>query len=593
MPPQQRREEELDEEATAALREPLLSLPSSSSADDYYASEHASSASPSSSSSSSSSSSEPSRLHRKLLSRNVPLTLTHTAFYYAGSSIWSSNVLSTYIYMLLKEQQHDNHDDPQQAVGYITGIMGIFQLLCSYPAGRYADSHRRDTLLRLASVLGILAIGTTLYALLSTTQDHYHGSNHLLMVALALWGCTLGIGNTALWALFADSIPSGDRSHYFTKRSILTTLGTVAGPVTSLIMFLFLGGSAGAGGGDHPEWQVRNCALVLAVGQCVSLPAMILFFFFNDDYAVHEYDDDDDEGLQAAADVTDVHERSLLMDPEYAQLSSPLPVVNQEFERNDHADGWWCIRCCHFIMQKRRIPSLVAMADLVGGLATGMSVRYFPIFLVNSLQLGPVAVQLIYVMTPILQASMAALAQRLSNRFGRLHVTVFHKWIGALLMYAMMAAHEIIKAPVVIVIVLFICRTATVNSVGSLTRSTLMDHVPKSERGQWSALESVNVSGWSGSAVLGGMLVGRIGLTHLFLLTASLQIIATLPLMALFRDDELEQSVSSTTTNARTSGAAASVAIQGGGGSTLQLLEGDSSAAIVMPQEVAARSFVE
>jgi MFS family permease len=486
--------------------------------------------------------------------------------------------------MVLKEQQQEQHDhdnssssnNNQAAVGYITGIMGIAQLLCSFPAGRYADSHRRDTLLKLASVLGLLAIAATLYALWA--QKGADASPHNLVVALALWGCTLGIGNTALWALFADSIPTGDRSHYFTKRSILTTLGTIAGPVTSLTMFLFLGGNHGAGagaggtggggGGDHEEWQVRNCALVLAAGQFVSLPAMIIFSFFNDDYAVHEYDDDDDDiiGVQQAADAVD-QQSLLLIYPEYAQLS-PL-IVNEEFERHDLDDrGWWCTR----FMQKRRIPSLVAMADVVGGLATGMSVRYFPIFLVNSLKLGPVAVQLIYVLTPILQASMATLGQRLSNRFGRLHVAVVHKWIGALLMFVMVAAHEIIKAPVVLVIFLFICRTAAVNSVGSLTRSTLMDHVPKTERGQWSALESVNVSGWSGSAVLGGMLVGRIGLTYLFLLTASLQIIATFPLIALFQDDELEQSASSTMANERRSLSATPAAVtilQGGGADTI------------------------
>lgn len=177
MPPQQRREE--DQVDVTALREPLLPSPWS---DDHCATEDSSSSSSpsfSSSSSSSKSSSAPSR--RPKLSRNVPLTLTHTVFYFAGSSIWSNNVLGAYIYML-------KHDNPQ-AVGYISGVMGLTQLLCSFPAGCYADSHRRDTLLRLASVIGILAICATLFAL--WTQDYEN-----LVVAVAIWGCTLGIGNT-------------------------------------------------------------------------------------------------------------------------------------------------------------------------------------------------------------------------------------------------------------------------------------------------------------------------------------------------------------------------------------------------------------
>jgi predicted MFS family arabinose efflux permease len=176
MPPQQRREE--DHVDVTALREPLLSSPPWS--DDHYATEDSSSSS-SSRSSSSSASSTASTSSRQLVSRNVPLTLTHTVFYFAGSSIWSNNVLGAYIYML----QHDN----PQAVGYISGVMGLTQFLCSFPAGRFADSHRRDTLLRLASVTGILAISATLFALY--TQDC-----HNLVVALAVWGFTLGIGNT-------------------------------------------------------------------------------------------------------------------------------------------------------------------------------------------------------------------------------------------------------------------------------------------------------------------------------------------------------------------------------------------------------------
>ena len=66
--------------------------------------------------------------------------------------------------------------------------------------------------------------------------------------------------------------------------------------------------------------------------------------------------------------------------------------------------------------------------------------------------------------------------------------------------------------PVWTVCVLYVLRTAFMNSTGALTRSLLMDSVPKNERGRWSALESVNVLSWSGSAVIGGLLVGAMGI---------------------------------------------------------------------------------
>ena len=73
------------------------------------------------------------------------------------------------------------------------------------------------------------------------------------------------------------------------------------------------------------------------------------------------------------------------------------------------------------------------------------------------------------------------------------------------------------------------------NSTQGLTKSVLMDNVPSDERGRWTSLEAVNRMSWSGSAVIGGWLIGEGGILFNFYITAIIQIVATVPLFFLFR----------------------------------------------------------
>jgi predicted MFS family arabinose efflux permease len=52
-----------------------------------------------------------------------------------------------------------------------------------------------------------------------------------------------------------------------------------------------------------------------------------------------------------------------------------------------------------------------------------------------------------------------------------------------------------------------------------------MDTIPSSQRIRWSSLESINNLTWSGSAVLGGILIDRYGIGVNFLMTIVMQVI--------------------------------------------------------------------
>jgi len=111
------------------------------------------------------------------VSRNVRLTLAFTFCAFVGRSIWQQSVLATFVYLL-------RHDDPE-AVGFITAVMGISQLITSFPAGFLADRYRRDALLKLASLFGVAAVAVTL---LACRNRHFVS----LVLALSSWGCFWG-----------------------------------------------------------------------------------------------------------------------------------------------------------------------------------------------------------------------------------------------------------------------------------------------------------------------------------------------------------------------------------------------------------------
>ena len=80
-----------------------------------------------------------------------------------------------------------------------------------------------------------------------------------------------------------------------------------------------------------------------------------------------------------------------------------------------------------------------------------------------------------------------------------------------------------------------------------LLKSVMMDFVDKKSRGKWNAFDSITSFGWSGSAVLGGILVDRYGYSLTFFMTAGLQVFAWLPLLSLLPLIPVESAMVSST----------------------------------------------
>jgi len=162
-------------------------------------------------------------------------------------------------------------------------------------------------------------------------------------------------------------------------------------------------------------------------------------------------------------------------------------------------------------------------------LASGMTIKFFPLFFENQCKLSPTFVSTIYVVSPLTIAVLAWIAQKISLKIGRVQVSTMFTTIGVSLLVTMslrsLWEHSAIIVPI------FIVRTALMNATTPLVKSILMDYTSPEMRAKWSSLESVTGFGWSGSAVLGGILADNFGYGYTFVITAAMQFLSCLVLM--------------------------------------------------------------
>lgn len=211
------------------------------------------------------------------------------------------------------------------------------------------------------------------------------------------------------------------------------------------------------------------------------------------------------------------------------------------------------------------VPHLIFASNLLLGIASGMTIKFFPLYFRCSVRLSPVAVQAIYASQPALMAAFSRLATASAARIGRVQVLVGSKLLGVSLLVSMsllegwllrgvaphthdadcklsgpddasgesgsgaaggMAAPPSWKALVIVSI--YLLRTTVMNCTAPLSQALTMDSVPRKQRARWQSLGTVTRFGWCGSAALGGVLADRYGYASTFLVTASLQLVATL-----------------------------------------------------------------
>eukprot|EP00756_Hemistasia_phaeocysticola_P003030 Hpha_TRINITY_DN12025_c0_g2::TRINITY_DN12025_c0_g2_i1::g.141071::m.141071 len=431
---------------------------------------------------------------------NVKLALIFTFMSSAGRGVWAFATLSVYLQQL---------SGGTVAVGVAEGVQGLIQLVVAPIAGWAADSRRRDVILKVGGLVGILAAALLSATLLFGDKISPGGEGQwdwltekkrvtLMTIALGFWGAYQGVWNTSLETVFADSIPTGQRSQYNMTKFAVMQAANVTGPLLAIVLYLAIGGT-------KDDWSQSTVIWVFLGGVLGCVPAMLLLFLFDDKHM---------RGKAAAA-------------------HTEAPV--QEKEEDTKGEPWY---------SPKKVPHIVIASNLVNGIGAGMTIKFFPLFFAKEIGLSPVATNAIYVGLPIMMVFAGKLAQRLSKTYGRTEVSITYIMIGSSALIALWAIGEFWPChgreaksdgdgschwPYhrfwYVMLPIYLISTAP-HMTFPLTQSILMDYVPRHQRGRWNSLASVTRFGWSGSAMAGGFLVQKWGYGGSFLVTAVLQMVS-------------------------------------------------------------------
>lgn len=446
-----------------------------------------------------------------------------------ADSIWCSVVLSGFLLALAKTMGRASEGNT--LVGTAEAAQGLTQLLTALPVGYVADTWGKSKVVRLGGGLMLFTIGITLWALLDIrrlaeeSRTEANRSYITLVIALSLWGVINGISYGPSQALFSDSIPRGKRSEMLTWLYSCYLLSSAVGPIVSIVLILTVSA-------DADDWSILEIFPVFFIGVCLEVPAAVLMFFFSDKHVVPESSEEEPNGF---GDHEEQCERVT-----FTVCEEPHNERNEARPRDDEAVGSTepDQSATRSGKSKALIPYVLFASSLISSLGSGASVKYFPLFF-KEVGFGSAAVQGIFLLVPIFISGFSFVAQETGKRIGRIETTVVFNTIGISLLFLMtLLSHEVGASSdysktsmwhddphrALLIVGVYLLRTGIMNCTYPLLESILMDNVPSNQRARWKSLESIASFGWTGSALVGGILSDKHSYQFTFSMTALTQL---------------------------------------------------------------------
>jgi MFS family permease len=407
------------------------------------------------------------------LNYNVKLIFAFYMFNSLGRGIWLGSVLNLYITELAKVSSFLGLV-PYQILGLTSAASGITMTLFVFPSGYFADKYRRDIILKIATFFGLASIGFLIFG----------QSILFIMIALLLWGLFNALTRPSLESIFADSVKSGYRSKVYSWGNLINQLGMTIGPFINVGLFAIIGNKN----------NIYNLRFVMFFGIAISIVSIIIMYFFKDDKAL----DKESEAIaeEVAQVPTNKQKRVLKIDDEKAI---------------------------------KLIPILLVTSNVIVGIGAGMTIKFFANFFTDIYMIGPIAVQLLFGGTALMTGIMGVVAQRISLRLGRVQTIFLVQYIATACLLVIS-----IYPPLFILAPVFLMRGSFMNAAMPLSRSILMDIIPKDRRGKWNSIQAIAWGlFWNVSAVIGGFIVGDSNFNLCFVITTFVYTAGLIPMIIL------------------------------------------------------------
>ncbi|MHA1973987.1 MAG: MFS transporter [Candidatus Hodarchaeales archaeon] len=363
-------------------------------------------------------------------------------------------------------------------LGLTSAITGLAMTMTVMPAGVLSDRLKRQTILRGASFFGFLGLS---FAILAESLE-------MIFLALLFWGLFQGINRPSVESIFADSVESGNRSKVYAWVHLTRQFGMATGPFVNIGLFFILG----------DVWELPILKAVMIVGILISMTSLIILLLFRDD-------------------------RSLGLSSERLEIEDLQGNVL-------HKNGLVDLSQKTGLKTHQLIIIIMLISNLIIGFGAGMTIKFFPIFFKEIYSLLPIAVQFIMGFTSIFTGLASIAAQKVSVKMGRAEIIFFVQGIATLCLFVI-SLYPIIE----ILIPIFLVRGSLMNASQPLSRSILMDVVPKNHRGKINSLQALAWGlFWNVSAAIGGFLIGSDNNFRLcFLITTGVYVLGTAPILLL------------------------------------------------------------
>ena len=462
-------------------------------------------------------------LERVPRSRNVLVIYAQTSFVSLAFGLWQGQLLSQYLYALTPDTR---------TVGVAMGAQGIVRVFAAVAAGLLVDRCiRRNALLVSCAAYG-LAWHVWIAALIVAPalvlppgwRDGWQ-ADAVWAASLAGYGSFDALQQVLTDAVFADSVATGARTGPYTRRQLIRQFAGLVSPLLQLGYFGFAPNAnhwteaalrpamlAGIGSG------AISCLLVASLDQSRTLgmaseaahitttaPPLAVAAGVVSDAAVQPLGAVPSAAAVSAAMVASG--AAALDCPSSEPQAAPVEDALMHACRPTNADEAEDPQCWHTphetAVSAARVRWLILLYDLLRVSSGGLVIKFVGLFFSNTFGVSPVGLALLQLGCTLSMLSLTVVAGRLARRGLRRGAICL-----ALLVICDAANIVVATAPSLAVdITAWVVREGSLNAVFGLKKSLIMDHTPKSKRGVWNAVDSLQSSVWAGTAAAGGYLI--------------------------------------------------------------------------------------
>eukprot|EP01060_Flectonema_neradi_P009200 TRINITY_DN16584_c0_g1_i1.p1 TRINITY_DN16584_c0_g1~~TRINITY_DN16584_c0_g1_i1.p1 ORF type:complete len:518 (+),score=64.68 TRINITY_DN16584_c0_g1_i1:83-1636(+) len=417
---------------------------------------------------------------------NVMCALLYTAFVSVSNGIVFSGLFAAYLYLITNKSN--------EKVGYSEGVFGIFSMFWGLLGGWMADRYRRDTIVRRGGYIAV--IGTVILLVLFSIEMYMKTLNDKLeedafigsyVFLFACVGCIIvqvgeSVADSASRAIFADSIKTGTRLQLMTKFAITRLSMALLGQLITIIIFVSLGNT----------WTVTDLCIVESVGFLFRIPACIVCFFFDDSKSL---------AVESKAVVQD---------------------AGSKFSKS---------------RKYRFVPWILFAVQFVWCLGSGITVKFIPIFFQtdkkDGLDVSPAVVTAVLAGRRVSTLIATKIYQRIAVRIGRVPMGIIG-WSSGISFWTVIVVMGYLNdynthfVNRLIIMSFFVIRSGLLSGSSATDSSINMDYVPKERRGFFTSLSAITSASWSGTAVVGGVLVDRGSYKVAFTVTLALHVFSVI-----------------------------------------------------------------